>query len=140
MNIKIEQLFSEDNELEQSEFIPLISDGEEIFNFEGKEGDSLPILPLRNMVLFPGVVMPVSVARNKSLRLVREVYNQNGVLGVCTQKDMKVDNPTYKDLFVNGTVAKIVRILEMPDGSTTVILEGKKTIVVKRVSRVGTIY
>lgn len=131
MNIKIEQLFSEDNELEQSEFIPLISDGEEIFNFEGKEGDSLPILPLRNMVLFPGVVMPVSVARNKSLRLVREVYNQNGVLGVCTQKDMKVDNPAYKDLYSNGTVAKIVRILEMPDGSTTVILEGKKRLLLK---------
>ncbi len=126
MNVKIEQVFSDENDLDQSEFIPLISDGEEKFDFEGAEGDNLPILPLRHMVLFPGVVMPISVARNKSLRLVREVYNQNGILGVCTQKDMKVDNPTYDDLFSVGTAAKIVRILEMPDGSTTVILEGKK--------------
>ena len=128
MNIKFDQFLSEENELEQSEFIPLISDGEEAFEFEGEEGESLPILPLRNMVLFPGVVMPVSVARNKSLRLVREVYNQNGILGVCAQKDMKIDNPVYENLFSIGTVAKIVRILEMPDGSTTVILEGKKRI------------
>jgi len=131
MNIKIEQLFSEDNDLEQSDFIPLISDGDEVFEFEGDEGDSLPILPLRNMVLFPGVVMPVSVARNKSLRLVREVYNQNATLGVCTQKDMKIDNPTSSDLYPIGTIAKIVRILEMPDGSTTVILEGKKRLMLK---------
>ena len=126
MQIKFDHVLSDENEMEQSEFIPLISDGEERFDFEGTEGDALPILPLRHMVLFPSVVMPVSVARNKSLRLVREVYNQNGILGVCTQKDMKVDNPGYEELYAVGTVAKIIRILEMPDGSTTVILEGKK--------------
>ncbi|MDR3705290.1 MAG: endopeptidase La [Paludibacteraceae bacterium] len=126
MNIKIEQMFADDLQDDQGEFIPLISDGDNNFEFEMKEGDLLPILPLRNMVLYPSVVMPVSVARNKSLRLVREIYNQNGVLGVCAQKDMKVDNPQRADLFDIGTIAQIVRILEMPDGSTTVILEGKR--------------
>lgn len=125
MNIRIEQMLSDDFKGEETDFLPIISDGDNE-NFEYNEEELLPILPLRNMVLFPNVVMPVSIARNKSLRLVREVYNQNGLLGVCAQRDMKVDSPLQADLFNYGTIAQIVRILEMPDGSTTVILEGKK--------------
>lgn len=125
MNIRIEQMLSDEFQGEESDFLPLISEGDNA-DFEYNEEELLPILPLRNMVLYPNVVMPVSVARNKSLRLVREVYNQNGLLGVCTQKEMKIDNPKQSDLYSVGAIAQIVRILEMPDGSTTVILEGKK--------------
>ncbi len=125
MNLKIEQLLSDDMQGDQGEFIPLISDGDSKFEFEEKDGESLPILALRNMVLFPDVVMPVSVARSKSLRLIREVYAKNGYLGVCAQRDMKVDDPKQEDMNAVGVVAQIMRILEMPDGSTTVILEGK---------------
>lgn len=126
MNIKIEQMRLDDLQNEQEDFISIIQDESDNFEFDPKESESLPILPLRNMVLFPHVIMPVSVARNKSLRLIREVYNQNGYLGVCTQRDMKEDNPQEKDLYPIGCVARIIRMLEMPDGSTTVILEGKK--------------
>lgn len=118
-------MLSDDLQAEETEFLPLISDGDND-NFEYNDEELLPILPLRNMVLYPNVVMPVSIARSKSLKLVREVYNQNGLLGVCTQREVKIDNPQQADLYSVGAIAQIIRILEMPDGSTTVILEGKK--------------
>lgn len=86
----------------------------------------LPILPLRNMVMYPGVALPVSVGRAKSLQLIKEAYAQKQYIGVTCQKDMYVDEPKYKDLYEIGTIAEIVKILEMPDGSTTVILQGKR--------------
>ena len=86
----------------------------------------LPILPLRNMVMYPGVALPVSVGRAKSLQLIKETYAQKQYIGVTCQKDMYVDEPEYKDLYEIGTIAEIVKILEMPDGSTTVILQGKR--------------
>ncbi len=86
----------------------------------------LPILPLRNMVMYPGVALPVSVGRAKSLQLIKEAYAQKQYIGVTCQKDMYVDEPEYKDLYKIGTIAEIVKILEMPDGSTTVILQGKR--------------
>ena len=86
----------------------------------------LPILPLRNMVMYPGVALPVSVGRAKSLHLIKEAYAQKQYIGVTCQKDMYVDEPEYKDLYEIGTIAEIVKILEMPDGSTTVILQGKR--------------
>ena len=86
----------------------------------------LPILPLRNMVMYPGVALPVSVGRAKSLQLIKEAYAQKQYIGVTCQKDMYVDEPEYKDLYEIGTIAEIVKILEMPDGSTTVILQGKR--------------
>jgi ATP-dependent Lon protease len=139
MEIKIEHLL--DDELsEQGELIPLISDAYDDSDMEINEEDLLPILPLRNMVLFPSVVMPVSVARNKSLRLVREVYNQNGSLCVFTQKDSKADNPAADDLYAIGSVARIVRILEMPDGSTTVLLEGKKRVMLREITETDPYY
>lgn len=86
----------------------------------------LPILPLRNMVMYSGVALPVSVGRAKSLQLIKEAYAQKQYIGVTCQKDMYVDEPEYKDLYEIGTIAEIVKILEMPDGSTTVILQGKR--------------
>lgn len=91
-----------------------------------KVGDVVPILPLRNMVLFPGVAMPVIVGRPKSMRLVKEAVHKKTLIGVVCQKDMETEEPSIDDLFTIGVVAEIVRVLEMPDGTTTVILQGKK--------------
>lgn len=111
---------------EESEFIPLISDEEEDVLLGAEVPDELPILPLRNTVLFPGVVLPISVGRSKSLKLIREIYSDNKMLGTVAQIDPNVDEPASKDLHDIGTVAQIVKILEMPDGSTSIILQGKK--------------
>ena len=105
-----------------------------IADFEGDEenllnikvDDILPVLPLRNMVLFPGVFMPVSIGRRSSLRLIREANRNNAYIAVTCQKAMETEQPMFEDLHHIGTVAKIIRILEMPDQSTTVILQGLK--------------
>lgn len=88
--------------------------------------DVVPILPLRNMVLFPGVALPVVVGRPKSMRLVKEAHNKKMLIGVVCQKDISVNDPGMDDLYNIGVVAEIIRILEMPDGTTTIILQGKK--------------
>ena len=118
-------MFGEETGDVQSDFIPLMSD-EDSTPFACQSGDVMPVLPLRNMVLYPQVVMPVSVGRKKSLKLIREVYNNSGELFVTTQRDARVEEPTLTDLYPIGTIARIIRILEMPDGSTTVILQGKQ--------------
>jgi ATP-dependent Lon protease len=107
-------------------YVPIIADGVEDDLVENNLPELLPILPLRNTVLFPGVVLPISVGRAKSLKLVRDVYRKKGVLGTVSQKDPDVDEPADKDLNRVGTVAKILKILEMPDGNTTVIIQGKQ--------------
>lgn len=89
-------------------------------------GDELPVLPLRNMVLFPQVVMPVSVGRDSSLELVNEVYNRHGELMAVMQRDHTVEHPKQDDLFAYGTVARILRIIELPDNTTMVILHGRR--------------
>ena len=86
----------------------------------------MPILALRNMVIYPGVLLPVAVARPKSLKLIRHAHENDGLIGVCTQIDKNDEDPNVSQLYQMGTVAQVVRILEMPDNSTTVILEGKK--------------
>ncbi|MPQ45709.1 endopeptidase La [Marinifilum sp. N1E240] len=111
---------------EDSDFIPIITDEDESALDELQVPETLPILPLRNTVLFPGVVIPISVGREKSLKLVREVYNNKGMLGAASQIDLSVEDPHFEDINKIGTVAQIIKILEMPDGSTTVILQGKK--------------
>ena len=127
MDIQIKKRLSNDAEEIDSEFIPMISENEEDQHLQQTDlPDSLPILPLRNMVLFPGVVMPVTIGRNKSLRLVRETYQKEALLAVFTQIDSNVDDPGFKDLYPNGLVARIIRILEMPDNTTTVIIQGMK--------------
>ncbi|WP_374048198.1 endopeptidase La [uncultured Parabacteroides sp.] len=91
-----------------------------------KVGNEIPILPLRNMVLFPGVAMPVIVGRPKSMRLIKEAVYKKALIGVVCQKEMNTEDPGLDDLYTTGVIADIVRVLEMPDGTTTVILQGKK--------------
>ena len=107
-----------------------------IADFEGDEenlmnikvDDVLPVLPLRNMVLFPGVFMPVSIGRRSSLKLIREANRKNAYFAVFCQKSVETEDPTFEDLHHIGSIAKIIRILEMPDQSTTVIVQGIKRI------------
>lgn len=111
---------------DDSDFVPIIADGGEE-ELEVKElPAALPILPLRNTVLFPGVVLPIQVGRHKSLKLVRDVYKNDGLLGTIAQLNPDTDDPSAKDFHPVGTIAKILKILEMPDGSTTVIIQGKQ--------------
>lgn len=91
-----------------------------------KVGDTIPILPLRKMVLFPGVALPVIIGRPKSMRLIKEAVHKKSLIGVVCQKEMGTEDPILEDLYTTGVIADIVRVLEMPDGSTTVILQGKK--------------
>jgi len=127
MDIQIKKRLSSDAEDFDSEFIPMISENDEDQLLKQTDlPDTLPILPLRNMVVFPGVVMPVSIGRNKSLRLVRETYQKEALMAVFTQLDANVDDPGANDLHAVGLIARIVRILEMPDNTTTVIVQGMK--------------
>ena len=110
----------------ESEFLPIIADGDDKELKNTEIPDVLPILPLRNTVLFPGVVLPITVGREKSLRLIKDVYQGSRLLGTIAQKDYTIDKPAPADLYSIGTVAEILKILEMPDGSTSVIIQGKR--------------
>jgi len=111
---------------EDSELIPLLTaEDEEQMNSELLP-ETLPILPLRNTVLFPGVVIPITAGRDKSIRLIKDANNGSKVIGVVSQKDEETENPDVKDINTLGTVARILRVLQMPDGNTTVIIQGKK--------------
>lgn len=111
---------------EDTEFIPLMSaEDEEQMNNEPLP-EELPLLPLRNTVLFPGVVIPITVGRDKSIRLIREAYRGNRTIGVVSQKSDNVEDPGIADLNTVGTIAHIIKMLRMPDGNTTVILQGKR--------------
>lgn len=111
---------------DDAEFIPLLSkeDEDEIMNEAVPE--SLSILPLRNNVLFPGVVIPITVGRDKSIKLVNDAYDDTKVIGVVSQKNGEVENPGAEHLYRVGTVARIIKKLKMPDGSVTVIIQGKR--------------
>ncbi|MEN8157181.1 MAG: endopeptidase La [Bacteroidota bacterium] len=111
---------------EETEYIPLLSEDEEEDLKNMNIPDELPILPLRNTVLFPGVVIPITVGRKRSLRLVKEVYKKSKILGAVAQRDGSIDDPEFADLYPVGTVAQILKILEMPDGTTSVIIQGRK--------------
>ena len=118
---------------EDAELIPLMTpeDEEEINNEELPK--VLPILPLRNTVLFPGVVIPITAGRDTSIKLINEANNDTKVIGVVSQKDEKIENPTAQDINKIGVVARILRVLKMPDGNTTVIIQGKKRFEVSEV-------
>jgi ATP-dependent Lon protease len=111
---------------EGTEFIPLLSpeDEEQMRNEELPE--ILPILPLRNTVLFPGVVIPLTVGRDKSIQLIKDYYRGSRIIGTVAQKNGEVEDPGFGDLFSVGTVAYIIKLLQMPDGNTTAIIQGKK--------------
>ena len=111
---------------QDSELIPLLTpEDEEQMNSETLP-ETLPILPLRNTVLFPGVVIPITAGRDKSIRLIKDANNGSKVIGVVSQKNEETENPDVQDINTLGTVAKILRVLQMPDGNTTVIIQGKK--------------
>ena len=111
---------------EENDFIPLISDEDEAVLAGSKVPELLPLLPLRNTVLFPGVVIPITVGREKSIRLIKEIYRKDKIIGTIAQTDAETEDPGVKDLYRLGTVAQIIRILEMPDESTSIIIQGKR--------------
>ncbi len=116
---------------EDSEFFPLMSsEDEEEMNNE-QVPDVLPILPLRNTVLFPGVVIPITVGRDKSIKLIRDANKGSRMIGVVAQQDVAIEDPTFDQLHSVGTVALIIKMLQMPDGNTTVILQGKRRFYLK---------
>jgi ATP-dependent Lon protease len=111
---------------EDSELIPLMTpEDEEIINSE-EVPEVLPILPLRNTVLFPGVVIPITAGRDKSIELINDANRGDKVVGVVAQRNEEVEEPDQNDIYQTGVVAQILRVLKMPDGNTTVIIQGKK--------------
>ncbi|MFT5581293.1 MAG: ATP-dependent Lon protease [Psychromonas sp.] len=110
----------------EGEFIPLITAEEEESMNTQEFDEELPILPLRNNVLFPGVVIPITVGRDKSIKLIQDANKGNKIIGVVSQKDQDEESPEFMDLHETGTVAQIIRLLRMPDGSSTAIIQGKR--------------
>jgi ATP-dependent Lon protease len=110
------------------DFMPIIplneSDNDGLNDIEIPK--ELPVLPLRNTVLFPGVVLPITVGRDKSIKAVNDAYRADKLIGVLAQKDSSIEDPTVTDLEDVGTVARIIKLIKMPDGGTTVILQGKR--------------
>ena len=122
---------------EDAEFLPIIPLNET--DEQDKNlvvPDTLPLLPLRNTVLFPGVVLPITVGRDKSIKAVTEAYKKDKLIGVLSQKDSNVEDPSPDDMCLIGTVAKIVKLIKMPDGGTTIIIQGKKRFRVNRCNSV----
>ena len=118
---------------EDSDLIPLMtSDDEEAISKESLP-DTLPILPLKNTVMFPGVVIPITASRDKSIKLINDSNTNDKLIGVVSQKDSKVQSPSLNDIHPTGTVAKILRVLKMPDGNVTVIIQGKKRFSIEQI-------
>ena len=112
---------------EGQDFLPIIPlEDEENSKEELIISDSLPLLPLRNTVLFPGVIIPITVGREKSIKSVTDVYKTDKLIGVIAQKDSNIEEPSIQDLERIGTIAKIVQLIKMPDGGTTIIIQGKR--------------
>ncbi|CAM1353986.1 MULTISPECIES: endopeptidase La [Tenacibaculum] len=129
-NLSLQDVFNENSEL-----IPLLTpEDEENMNNEDVPNE-LPILPLRNTVLFPGVVIPITAGRDKSIQLIKDANKGDKVVGVVAQKNGEVEDPTVDDIHKTGVVAQILRVLKMPDGNTTVIIQGKKRFEITEVTQ-----
>jgi ATP-dependent Lon protease len=111
---------------DENDFMPIIAINEKDDEENLSIPDTLPLLPLRNTVLFPGVVLPITVGRDKSIKAVTEAYKSDKLIGVLAQNDTEIEDPTVNDLCRIGTVAKILKLIKMPDGGTTIIIQGKK--------------
>jgi len=111
---------------DDTEFIPLLSQEDEDQMNKQDIPEVLSILPLRNTVLFPGVVIPITVGRDKSINLIKDAYKGDKIIGVVAQRDQAIEDPTYPDLNQFGTVAQVIKMLRMPDGNTTIIIQGKR--------------
>jgi len=124
------------NQEDEMEFMPMIPLNEE----DGSDADGtvfpgeLALLPLRNTVLFPGVVIPITVGRDKSIKAVNDAYKADKLIGVVAQKDSNIEEPTVSDLEDIGTVAKIVKLIKMPDGGTTIIIQGRKRFKIEEIT------
>lgn len=124
LDIQINNFLGEEQGNNEIDFIPIISD-DEANDQKADYPEVLPILPLRNTVLFPGVLIPITVGRQKSMKLIKDAYRGNKLIGTIAQKDSNIEEPSFKDLYKIGTIASIIKILEMPDGGTSVIIQGK---------------
>ena len=131
-----DQIWMDDVIEDDGDMIPLLTVNEEDEDdVDDQEAFSkaVPILPIRNNVLFPGVVIPISVGRDRSIKAVRKAYKGDRLIGVISQKDIETEEPELKDLYTVGTMAKIVKMLKMPDGGTTLIIQGKRRFVLKSI-------
>ena len=124
--IEIKDIFLSTSADGESEFFPLLSDEDEQKIDKEKNPDTLPILPLRNTVLFPGVIIPITVTRERSVKLINEAEKNNKIIGVVAQRDSKIELPKEDDLNIIGTVAQILKVLKMPDGNITAVIQGRK--------------
>lgn len=123
LNISVETMGQE----EEPEFMPLFSlEDEDESGFDEAFPPTMPILALKNTILFPRIVIPITVGRERSIQAIQNAYESNRLIAVLSQEDSRVENPTIEDLFKIGTVARVMKILRMPDGSTTAILQGRK--------------
>ena len=123
INMNIETMGHE----EEPEFMPLFSlEDEDDKEFDDEFPSTLPILALKNTILFPRIVIPITVGREKSIQAIQRAYDTNRLIAVLSQEDSRVENPTIDDLFKVGTVAKVIKILRMPDGTTTAIIQGRR--------------
>lgn len=124
--IDLKDILSENIQEEHQDLLQILGDEKELLSEPINVPDTLPILPLRNTVLFPGVIIPINIGRDKSLKLIKYAYKQSAMIGVIAQKDTNTENPTQNDLYSIGTAASVLKILEMPDGTTTAIIQGKR--------------
>jgi len=120
---------------EEMEFMPIIPLNEDDDGLDDQSlPENLPLLPLRNTVLFPGVVIPITVGRDKSIKAVNDAYKADKLIGVVAQKDSNIEEPTVSDLEDIGTVAKLVKLIKMPDGGTTIIIQGRKRFKIEEIT------
>jgi len=122
----VNELFLPDVINGEGDIIPIISDGDDRDLEDVEIPETIPVLSLRNTVLFPGVVLPISIGRPRSIQLIKDAYRTDKIVGTVAQKDPDLENPGYNDLHPVGTIGQIVKLLEMPDGSTTAIIQGRK--------------
>ena len=113
----------------EGDIIPIIADGDDGDLEDVEVPETIPILSLRNTVLFPGVVLPISIGRPKSIQLIKDAYRNDKIVGTVAQMDPDIENPNFQDLHSIGTIGQIVKLLEMPDGSTTAIIQGRKRMI-----------
>ncbi len=114
----------------EGDIIPIIADGDDHDLEDVEVPETIPILSLRNTVLFPGVVLPISIGRPRSIQLIKDAYRSDKIVGTVAQKDPDIENPGYNDLHTVGTIGQIVKLLEMPDGSTTAIIQGRRRMII----------
>jgi ATP-dependent Lon protease len=126
-NLGLGELSDDDS----GEFVQLITTEEDDREMQENLGDQIPVLPIKNTVLFPGVVIPITVGRQKSIRLVKKAYRGDRIIGVVSQKNNKAEDPGLDDVYKIGTVARILKLLVLPDGNTTIIIQGKQRFEIK---------